>query len=124
MRAAVGSHDMANPADVRDRLTAELARTGSRIAALTAEFDGLVDAGAGTNIDDEHDPEGATIAFERAQVAALLDQARDRVGDLDRALAELSRDAYGICERCGQPIAAGRLEARPSARTCIGCASG
>jgi DnaK suppressor protein len=108
---------------VRDRLTAERARTEQRIVALEAEFRDLVDAGTGTNIDDEHDPEGTTIAFERAQVAALLDQARVRVSDLDRALGELQRDGYGICELCGRPIAAGRLEARPSARTCIGCAS-
>ena len=86
----------------------------------------MVDAGDGTNIDDEHDPEGATIAFERAQVAALIEQARTRLTDLDRALESLQaegRDAYGVCEVCGEPIAAGRLEARPSARTCISCAT-
>ena len=108
---------------VRGRLTAERTHTQERLSALEAEFRALVDAGTGTNIDDEHDPEGATIAFERAQVAALVEQARSRLGDLERALGELQRDAYGICERCGQPIAAGRLEARPDARTCIACAS-
>ena len=108
---------------VRDRLMAERTHTQERLDALEVEFRTLVDAGTGTNIDDEHDPEGATIAFERAQVAALLEQARSRLGDLDRALGELQRDAYGLCERCGQPIAEGRLEARPDARTCIACAS-
>lgn len=96
------------------------------MAALEAEFSRFVDAGNGTNIDDEHDPEGATIAFERAQVAALIDQARARIADVDRALIALAahgRDAYGRCERCGEPIAAGRLAARPSARTCIACAT-
>jgi len=109
-------------AQARERIAAERAQTESRIAALDVEFRSLVDAGDGTNIDDEHDPEGATIAFERAQVAALLDQAKTRLRDLDRALQEVDRDTYGICEQCGQPIAAGRLEARPSARTCIACA--
>ncbi len=108
---------------VRGRLTAERTHTEERLSALEAEFRTLVDAGTGTNIDDEHDPEGATIAFERAQVAALVEQARARLGDLERALGELQRDAYGICERCGQPIVAGRLEARPDARTCVACAS-
>lgn len=107
---------------VRGRLTAERTHTQERLSALEAEFRTLVDAGTGTNIDDEHDPEGTTIAFERAQVAALLDQARARLGDLDRALDELQRDAYGRCESCGQPISEGRLEARPDARTCIACA--
>jgi RNA polymerase-binding transcription factor DksA len=108
---------------VRARLTAEREQTQSRIAALQAEFGSLVDAADGSNIDDEHDPEGATIAFERAQVTALLDQARTRVRDLDRALDQLAALTYGRCERCGTPIAAGRLQARPSARTCITCAS-
>jgi RNA polymerase-binding transcription factor DksA len=103
-------------------LTAERAHTEERLAALEAEFRVLVDAGTGTNIDDEHDPEGATIAFERAQVSALVEQARKRLTDLDRALGEWQRGEYGICERCGQPIAAGRLEARPDARTCVACA--
>jgi RNA polymerase-binding transcription factor DksA len=109
--------------EAASRLSAERAHTLERITALEAEFRVLVDAAEGTNIDDEHDPEGATIAFERAQIAALLEQARARLGDLDRALAELQRGAYGICERCGQPIAAGRLEARPGVRTCVACAS-
>jgi DnaK suppressor protein len=114
-----------NAAQVRDRLTVERSHTEGRIIALDAEFRGLVDAGDGTNVDDEHDPEGATIAFERAQVAALLEQARSRLAELDRALVTLETQgpsAYAICENCGRPIAPGRLEARPSARTCIDCA--
>jgi DnaK suppressor protein len=107
---------------IRERLTTTRRHAADRIAALEAEFSGLVEAGNGTNIDDEHDPEGATIAFERSQVAALLDQARTRLVEVDRALAELDQDSYGICEVCGDAIAPGRLEARPSARTCIDCA--
>jgi len=111
------------PDAVRGRLEAEQAQTQERLNALEREFRALVEAGNGTNIDDEHDPEGATIAFERAQVAALVAQARARLAGLDRALADLQRGDYGICEKCGQPIAAGRLEARPDARTCITCAA-
>jgi DnaK suppressor protein len=111
------------PADTRERLLAERAQAEARLTALETEFRQLVDAGDGTNIDDEHDPEGATIAFERAQVAALIDQAKTLTEDLDHALARLAENTYGICESCGQPIAAGRLAARPSARTCVDCAS-
>jgi DnaK suppressor protein len=111
------------PADARERLLAEKAQALARLRGLETEFRNLVDAGDGTNIDDEHDPEGATIAFERAQVAALIDQAKALTEDLDHALDNLADDTYGICETCGQPIAAGRLAARPSARTCITCAA-
>ena len=73
--------------------------------------------------DDEHDPEGTTIAFERAQVTALLDRARRRITELDEALQRLDTGRYGICVGCDRPIAAERLDARPSARTCITCAT-
>lgn len=108
---------------VRDRLQAERTQALARLSALEAQFRTLVDAGTDTNIDDEHDPEGATIAFERQQIAAFIEQTRGRLADLERALTELAQDSYGVCERCGQPIAPGRLEARPGVRTCIVCAS-
>ena len=83
---------------------------------------GIVAASADANADDEHDPEGATIAFERAQLDALLGQARDHLTDLDLALARIAAGAYATCENCGGPISPDRLEARPVARTCIDCA--
>jgi RNA polymerase-binding transcription factor DksA len=103
-------------------LTRARAETLAQIAALTAEFDEVVAASASSNADDEHDPEGATIAFERQQVAALLAQARQRLADVDEALARAASGDYGRCADCGQPIAAERLAARPHARTCIDCA--
>ena len=105
-----------------DDLTRTRAGTLAQIEALTAEFDEVVAASASSNADDEHDPEGATIAFERQQVVALLDQARRRLADVDAALARRDAGSYGTCETCGRPIAAERLAARPAARTCITCA--
>jgi DnaK suppressor protein len=113
----------AEQAVVRAALDAERHGTLDAIATLTRDFDGIVEASASSNGDDEHDPEGATIAFERSQVSALLRQARERLEDLDRALARLGEGTYGRCEGCGTPIAPERLAARPAARTCITCAS-
>lgn len=110
----------------RDELGAELARRHAtaceRLALLEAQHAGIVGASRGSNADDEHDPEGATIAFERAQIEALARQARAEVAELDAALARMSEGTFGVCERCGQPIPAGRLLARPSARWCVACA--
>jgi DnaK suppressor protein len=92
------------------------------IEALTREFDSVVAASQSSNADDEHDPEGATIAFERQQTAALLEQARRRLAEIDAALARRETGGYGVCEGCGRPIGAERLAARPAARTCISCA--
>jgi DnaK suppressor protein len=100
------------------------ARTGAlaQIAALTAAREEILAASEGSNADDEHDPEGATIAFERQQVTALLEQARASLGAADAALARRASGTYGVCARCGSEIGAERLEARPSASTCIACA--
>ena len=105
-----------------DPLGEERAAALAQIEALTREFDEVVAASRSSNADDEHDPEGATIAFERQQVAALLDQARRRLADVEAAVRAVEAGVYGICESCGRPIAAERLEARPAARTCIDCA--
>ena len=94
----------------------------AQIEALGREFDAVVAASQASNADDEHDPEGATIAFERQQVAALLARARRRLADVDAAVTAVEAGTYGRCESCGRPIAPERLAARPTARTCIDCA--
>ncbi|MGN6241262.1 MAG: TraR/DksA family transcriptional regulator [Cellulosimicrobium cellulans] len=107
----------------RERLLVVRGAAVARLRALRAEVAGIVEASRDSNADDEHDPDGATIAFERAQVDALARDAAARVEEVDAALARLDAGTYGVCEACGQPIAAGRLEARPTARTCVGCAA-
>lgn len=107
----------------RDRLEAERDETLSRLASLTDDFDAVVASSLDSNADDEHDPEGATLAFERSQVRALVRQAQDHLVEIDAAMKRLDARTYGACEDCGGPIGEGRLEARPVARTCIQCAA-
>ena len=109
--------------DTAAALAAERERTAARIAALTRQFDAIVSAAAEDPPDDEHDPEGATIAFERQQVAALLAGDRRRLDELTAAEARLRDGRYGTCERCGGPIGVERLVARPATSTCVGCAA-
>jgi RNA polymerase-binding transcription factor DksA len=109
--------------DRRQRILDALARNAEAIGNLEAQHTGIVAASESSNADDEHDPEGSTIAFEREQVSSLLQAARAARTDLELALERLADDSYGICESCGGPIGEGRLEARPGARTCITCAS-
>ena len=103
----------------RASLEADRDQTLRRLAALTDDYAGVVAASRDSNADDEHDPEGATIAFERSQVDALVRQAREHLAAIDAALAKVAAGTYGLCEVCGEPIPDGRLEARPTARTCV-----
>jgi DnaK suppressor protein len=100
---------------LRDEATAE-------VRALDDDLRRLFEASRSSNLDDEHDPEGSTVAYERAQLTAILDATRQRLADLDEALAKLETGTYGRCERCGRPIPADRLAVRPAARTCVACA--
>lgn len=109
-------------ADLRTVLEEERRATLERLTALTRDFTALVEASEGSNADDEHDPEGATIAYERSQLDALVRQGRTTLEEIDAALERVELGTYGTCERCGRPIGEGRLEARPTARTCIDCA--
>jgi DnaK suppressor protein len=77
-----------------------------------------------SNVDDEHDPEGATIAFELSQASALLEQSTAGLAQIDAALARIAAGRYGVCEVCGEEIAEGRLEARPWTPYCIRDSSG
>jgi len=110
-------------ADARTSLEHEHEAAVRRLADLSHDFDEVVASSRDANADDEHDPEGATIAFERAQVSALVRQVREHLAEIDAALERLDEGAYGTCTRCGRHIAQARLEARPSARLCIECAS-
>jgi DnaK suppressor protein len=107
-----------------DLLAAERRQTLQRLTGLTRDFDTVVAASRDTNADDEHDPEGATIAFERSQIGALARQARHHLDEIDAAVARLEAGTYGTCEQCGTPIGEERLAARPAARTCLRCAAG
>jgi DnaK suppressor protein len=55
-------------------------------------------------------------------VIVLRDEAAARLDEVDAALARLSAGTYGVCEACGGPIAAERLDALPVTRRCVACA--
>ena len=107
----------------RSRLESEREETLDRLAGLTNDYEAVVAASLNSNADDEHDPEGATIAFERSQIGSVVGQVQHHVVEIHAALARLEAGTYGTCEVCGGAIGEGRLEARPVARTCIRCAA-
>ena len=114
--------DLATTSTARARLDSLRATTVARLASLQREHSAVVDASRDSNADDEHDPEGATIAFERAQVDALARDASERLQSVELALARLEGGTYGLCEVCGAAIPDERLEARPTATKCVACA--
>jgi RNA polymerase-binding transcription factor DksA len=104
------------------RLAADVAATSAQIDALKRDFKAIIEANALVAVDDEHDPEGSSTAFERQHVAALITQKRAHLNVLNDALNRLEHGGYGWCSKCGDPIPAERLEARPAATMCVRCA--
>jgi len=97
-------------------LERELGVTGAHLGDIRA-------ARADTVADDEHDPEGPTLAAEWSRAEGQRADALEELAELDAAEARLSAGAYGICEGCGRDIPSARLLIRPAARRCVACAS-
>ena len=51
----------------------------------------------------------------------LLSNERDKLAQIDRALARIDDGTYGVCESCGNPIGKMRLMAFPRATLCLTC---
>ncbi len=66
--------------------------------------------------------DSAHATAERARTLSVMKALRANLRWVNRALAKMELGTYGVCERCGTPIALERLEALPWAILCIDCA--
>nr|WP_064570190.1 TraR/DksA C4-type zinc finger protein [Gordonia sp. LAM0048] len=107
----------------RDALLAERERTAALIESLSIRLAAVVEATSDAAADDEHDPEGSTLAVERGHLVAQLERSRVRLDEIGAALDRVGSGSYGRCETCGTPIGAERLEVLPAARQCVRCAA-
>jgi len=100
-------------ASVRAHLEAERERVRGQLRDLQA----------GENSFDEGFADTSQVTAERGEIEALASTLTDTLRDVEDALAKLDAGTYGTCERCGGEIGEARLEAMPTARLCISCAS-
>jgi DnaK suppressor protein len=107
---------------LRARLVGDLEDTRDLIAQLVADLDSMRTSRQDVVTDDEHDPEGPTLAFERSQASAVLGNARRHLQGIEDALGRVDGEEFGICVGCGERIPFARLEVRPYARYCVACA--
>jgi DnaK suppressor protein len=105
--------------EARMRLERERTSLQSDIAALGADNQAQQDDyGVGNHLADD-----ATEVFSRERDLALRSNAEDLLEQVEAAIKRIDEGRYGICARCGQPIAPDRLEALPYAIYCITCQS-
>ncbi|MDP9023341.1 MAG: TraR/DksA C4-type zinc finger protein [Actinomycetota bacterium] len=67
--------------------------------------------------------DSAQVTEQRSEALAHIDNARNRLQQVDEALARMDAGTYGICVECGREIAPARLEARPLSIRCVECAA-
>ena len=104
-------------------VAAEQERTARQIASLEAVVAAIIDGSELVSTDDEHDPEGATIAYERAQASALLRQARADRDALVVTRRQLEQGRRLVCAVCGRDIDLERVAALPTTSRCVACAA-
>jgi DnaK suppressor protein len=110
--------------EVRARIIAERTRLEALVTSLTATFNDIAEAVDASPPDDEHDPEGHTIAFERSQLSGQRDDYLRTIVELTAAEARLSDETTAQCIGCGQPIPHERRLAVPTTSQCVVCARG
>ena len=98
--------------DHRDRLTNLLKDQETHLVNL------MRDAGDGAGHDQAD--MGAT-SFERDQELTAVNNERDTLAQIDRALGRIDDGTYGVCESCGNPIGKMRVMAFPRATLCLTC---
>ena len=109
-------------AKLRARLVDDREETEHLVARLIADIDSFQVSRMDAAADDEHDPDGPTLAFERSQSAAILGQTRTHLAQIESALHRLDEGSYGICVTCHEPIPLARLDVRPYSTQCVVCA--
>lgn len=110
---------------LREQLLAERELYREQVAQIDANGPGRLDH-VGDQIPDElpirnHPGDLGSEMFEREKEIGLRSGFLRHLDEIDAALGRMDDGTYGICEDCGQPIAASRLAVMPSAITCIHC---
>jgi RNA polymerase-binding protein DksA len=111
-----------NTTDYRKRLEEEKARLLHAVGFLERENPGSISDELGEVAEggtDNHLGDTATAMYDRELDDGLEQGARETLAEIDAALQRIEDGTYGICEGCGKPIGAERLNAIPWTRLCI-----
>jgi RNA polymerase-binding protein DksA len=106
-------------AEVLDELNEQREHSLAVLRSQETELTGLMrDSGDGAG-QDQADL-GAT-SFERDHELTVVNSERDKLAQIERALARIDDGSYGVCESCGSAIGKMRLMAFPRATLCMRC---
>jgi DnaK suppressor protein len=113
---AVGETAQAEAAATSEVLAAKQRAVEAELAELETPAENAGGISFGKRVGD-----GTSIAVERLSQVAAHERLTALLSDVRRAQLKLLEGTYGICDRCGTPIAADRLEVLPWASYCVTC---
>lgn len=106
--------------ELRERLLAERADLQAQYRELEeSTFASAQSDLTGEMAFDEEYADAGTATFERERDLSLVNNLRDLIERIDKALAKMDEGTYGLCDRCGKPIEKARLKALPYANLCL-----
>ena len=105
----------------RTMLLEERERVTHALSYLHEENSGSLEEETDEEAFDQHLGDTATATFDREMDHSLEDNSGNVLAAIDEALRRIDDGTFGICGRCGKPIAEERLEAMPYATKCIDC---
>lgn len=109
---------------LRKRLEERRAEIESDMSYMAAEMRSI-----GVDQDEENGSLGNHIADDGSNVAeaerivTVSEDLQQILVQVNSALERMNEGKYGVCQRCGKPIAEERLEAFPYVAYCIACQS-
>lgn len=102
-------------------LERELGARREDLQARLSEFARRPERGADLNF-GKRIGDGTTEAVSRLTDVGVGRSLEATVERVERAISKLAEGSYGTCDRCGEPIADGRLAAAPESVLCVACA--
>lgn len=107
-----------------DRYRRQLQKLQSELVSRLENTEGhqsLKEATQELSVVDNHPADVASENYERGKDISLNEKNRLLLQKVRQALKKIDTGRFGICDRCGATIGAGRLDAVPYAELCLDC---
>ncbi|MEA3512394.1 MAG: RNA polymerase-binding protein DksA [Campylobacterota bacterium] len=83
--------------------------------------DGIDNISKLNNCDCKDELDFADASSDSFTSGVIINQQKQELLEIEEALNSIKSGSYGICEMCDEPIAIGRLKAKPFAKFCTDC---
>jgi RNA polymerase-binding protein DksA len=117
----VAPDSVVNAEHFRTLLLEERRRVSNALHHLHEQNSGSLEDETEEETYDNHLADSATATLNREIDYTLEENSEHVLAAIEEALRRIDEGTFGMCARCGKPIAEERLEAIPYAIRCIDC---